>query len=374
MQEIVHIDLFAGIGGFAKGFQDAGLNITHHYFSEIDKHAIAVYKHRFPHAKHIGSVVNVSGRQIREQHPHATIIVTFGWPCQDNSIAGKRRGQRKGTRSGLLFEAGRIVIESGAQHFLAENVKGLSSVNKGYDFYETLRFLTYFNSDSPQYTLEMQLLNTAWVLPQNRERFYFVGHLRTKGVERILPIGEDMQEVVELQRSNASTLTTRYYQSQTNGDYIIEHKEQVVVGSLNSSQDGKVFCPSGISQTLSSGHGNVPKVLINSATTDGYEVAQEGDSINFGVLNSKTRRGRVGKQRAQTLDTSINQGVLKNGRIRRLTEIECERLQGFPDLWTEYGNYDGVVKKMSRAQRYKKLGNAVTVKLPEMLARKLFKL
>jgi DNA (cytosine-5)-methyltransferase 1 len=286
MQEIVHIDLFAGIGGFAKGLQDAGLNITHHYFSEIDKHAIAVYKHRFPHAKLIGSVINVSGRQIREQHPQATIIVTFGWPCQDNSIAGKRRGQRKGTRSGLLFEAGRIISESSAQHFIAENVKGLSSVNKGYDYYDTLGFLTYLDTDSPQHTVEVQLFNTSWFLPQNRERFYFVGHFGTGGVRRILPVGEDMQEIVRLRRSNASTLTTRYYQSQANGDYIIASDEKV--------------------------------------------------------------------------------------RIRRLTEVECEKLQGFPANWTEYGNYDGVIKKTPKAQRYKQIGNAVTVKIPETIARKLF--
>lgn len=337
MQEIVHIDLFAGIGGFAKGLQDAGLNITHHYFSEIDKHAIAVYKHRFPHAKLIGSVLNVSGRQIREQHPKATIIVTFGWPCQDNSIAGKRRGQRKGTRSGLLFEAGRIIAESSAQYFIAENVKGLSSVNKGYDYYDTLGFLTYLDTDSPQYTVEVQLFNTSWFLPQNRERFYFVGHFGTGGVRRILPVGENLDGSFEGEGETAIVRT-------------------ITAGGHSGGM-----------------HSSMTLVLVNSATQSGYEVAQVGDSINYAVPGSKIRRGRVGKQKAQTLDTAINQGVLTKGcRIRRLTEIECERLQGFPDNWTEYGNYDKVVKKMSRTQRYKQIGNAVTVKIPETIARKLF--
>lgn len=188
---MVLIDLFSGVGGMAGGLMDAGFEFTHHYFSEIDKHAIAVYKYKFPHAQYIGSVTNVSGRTIRERHPNDKIIVTFGWPCQDNSIAGKRKGQRAGTRSGLLTEAGRIVLESECESFIAENVKGLYSVNGGYDFYEAIRFLTYFNTDSPQYVLENQLLNTAWILPQNRERIYFIGHSGNRCERRIFPLTEN---------------------------------------------------------------------------------------------------------------------------------------------------------------------------------------
>lgn len=190
-QEIILVSLFSGIDGFAEGLIRAGFKISHHYFSEIDLHAIANLKYNFPHAEYIGSVTDVSGSVIRQKHPGAKIIVTFGWPCQDNSIAGKCKGQRKGTRSGLLFEAGRIINELRPQHFIAENVKGIFSVNEGYDFYETIEFLTYLNSDSPQYTVEMQLLNTSWLLPQNRERTYFVGHLGTTGVKRVFPITEN---------------------------------------------------------------------------------------------------------------------------------------------------------------------------------------
>ena len=71
---------------------------------------------------------------------------------------------------------------------------------------------------------------------------------------------------------------------------------------------------------------------------------------------------------AQTLDTLCAQAVVKEDRIRRLTPIECERLQGFPDNHTEYGNYDGEVKKMSNTQRYKQCGNAVTVDIVALVA------
>lgn len=198
-KDIVLISLFAGIDGFAAGLIDAGFNITHHYFSEIDKHAIANVKYNFPNAEHIGSVLNVSGTEIRKKHPTEKIIVTFGWPCQDNSIAGKRKGQKSGTRSGLLFVAGKIISEIMPSYFIAENVKGLYSVNAGVDFYEAVRFLTYLNSDSPQYTVEMQLFNTNWILPQNRERTYFVGHLAEAGrsIKRIFPITENDFGIVE---------------------------------------------------------------------------------------------------------------------------------------------------------------------------------
>lgn len=116
---------------------------------------------------------------------------------------------------------------------------------------------------------------------------------------------------------------------------------------------------------------NWDMIKVNSATKDGFEIAKEGDSINLSMLNSKTRRGRVGVGVAQTLDTQSNQSVLLQGNIRRLTEIEVEKLQGFPENWTKYGNYDGVVKEISRTQRYKLCGNAVTKDIVELIGKKL---
>ena len=112
-------------------------------------------------------------------------------------------------------------------------------------------------------------------------------------------------------------------------------------------------------------------IKIKSNTKKGYEEAKEGDSINFSVPSSKTRRGRVGKGKAQTLDTQCNQGVIEKTNIRRLTQIECERLQGFPDDWTKYGIYDGKVKEIPKTQRYKLMGNAVTTKVVAEIFRRI---
>lgn len=143
---------------------------------------------------------------------------------------------------------------------------------------------------------------------------------------------------------------------------------------------------------------------VPSATASGYEVATEGDSINLTAFGSHTRRARVGHGKAHTIDTGAPQGVMVpkevnpdksyciaasygkgkygNGSrtlisepssplIRRLTEIECERLQGFPDDWTKLGDYDGNIKEVASTNRYKCLGNAVTVDIVRIVAERL---
>ena len=185
----VHVCLFSGYGGFHEALLQAGWKFDHVYFSEIDSFANALLKYKYPNGEHLGSVKNVSGYEIRKRHPGAKIIVTFGWPCQDNSIAGKRKGMA-GTRSSLLIEAVRIIHECKAWSFIAENVEGLKSVNKGIDFVEAAKHLCNFHEDLPQYDIEMQLFNTLEYLPQNRRRLFFVGHYREGRSRKIFPLPE----------------------------------------------------------------------------------------------------------------------------------------------------------------------------------------
>lgn len=173
--------LFSGIGGFELGIKKAYPEAEFIGYSEINKPAISVYERHFPGTKNFGSVDRISTRTIPDFD-----VLTFGWPCQDNSIAGKRQGQKRGTRSGLLFEAVRILRAKKPKYFIAENVTGLFSVNEGSDFYEALRLFT-----DAGYEYQWQVLNTRWFLPQNRERIFIVGHLRGQSRPEIFPIGED---------------------------------------------------------------------------------------------------------------------------------------------------------------------------------------
>jgi DNA (cytosine-5)-methyltransferase 1 len=399
--EITIMELFSGIGGFSKGFEYAGFNITDHYFSEIDKHAIANYKYNFPNAKYIGDVKSIQSGDFT-----GIDIITFGSPCQDFSLAGKRKGL-EGDRSSLIEYAIRIISDLRPSVFIWENVKGAFSSNAGADFWAILQAFANIGG----YRLEWQLLNTKWFLPQNRERIYLIGHLA--GSERsfgnVFPISEDNCRI------DKRAIETRSIRTLTAGGNS---------GGLHSSM-----------------------TLIKSANANGYEKAYEGDSINIQNIASNTRRGRVGKGVANTLDTECKQAVIQLSKskesggsqpyqqnrvyaveglspaldqsagrwqvgtlrthndgkgfrkvsddnsptipararedgsgqpviqnensIRRLTEIECERLQGFPDDWTNFGNYDGVILPTPKTQRYKMLGNAVTVKVVEEIAKRL---
>jgi len=323
MIKINQLDLFSGIGGFHLGFEKAGYEVQS-YFSEVDKYAIDVYSNNFKDAKYVGSVTDVCGGELPKID-----VITFGSPCQDFSLAGKRKGMG-GDRSSLITEAIRLISECRPSLFVWENVKGTFSSNNGEDFWAIIQAFANIGG----YRLEWQLLNTKWFLPQNRERIYLVGYLTDGSGGQVFPIGEDNKQANELQRqqANTCTLTTRY-EAGGNGSYIAERK-------LNAQE-----------------------IRVNSATKRGYELATEGDSVNLSVPTSNTRRGRVGKGVAQTLDTQCNQAVIKD-KIRRLTPIECERLQGFPDDWTKFGN-EG---EISDTQRYKMCGNAVTVDVVKAVA------
>lgn len=401
------LELFSGIGGFAKGFQDAGYHFTKHYFSEIDKHAIACYKYNFKDAEYIGSVEHVRGGGIERPN-----IITFGSPCQDFSLAGKQLGLN-GTRSSLITEAIRLIGELRPDCFIWENVKGAFSSNNGEDFFAIIAAFAHIGG----YRLEWQLLNTSWVLPQNRERIYLIGHLADRSECGVFPIRETdglytkpraITEEIHPDNRTALTQQARQYAS-WNGDFIkvnqVNPKKQ---GEKFIQQQNRVFSTEGLMTCLHQDARN--HILVNTNTQKGYDELKPGDSLNYSVPNSKTRRERIGKGVAQTLDTECNQGVLtvkpvltinrlekrQNGRrfkedgepaftvncqdqhgvminnsIRRLTEIECERLQGFPDNWTKYGLYTEGVKEISKTQRYKMCGNAVTVKIVELIAQRL---
>ena len=270
------IDLFSGTGGFSLGFKRAGYEFTEHYFSEIDKHAIANYKHNFPNAKYIGDITTIHGRDLK-----GIDIITFGSPCQDFSLAGKRQGLA-GDRSSLIKEAIRLITDIRPSVFVWENVKGAFSSNSGEDFTAILQAFANIGG----YRLEWQLLNTSWVLPQNRERIYLVGHLAERSECGVFPIGEI--------GANSHKKTRNIY----------NHSQTILRGYRDSSSIGSF-------------------------------IKREG------------------------------------GKIRYLTEIECERLQGFPDDWTKWGCYDGEKKEIAKTNRYKLIGNAVTVDIVELIARRI---
>mgnify|MGYP002623219534 FL=1 len=366
------LDLFSGIGGFHKGFEKAGFEFDWVGFSDIDKYASAVYKYRYPDAKELGDITSI--RPERDLPDHIDILCG-GFPCQAFSMAGKRKGFND-TRGTLFFEIARILrhfrdTEKPIPYFVLENVKGLLSHDDGRTFAVIYRVLTDIG-----YTVECQLLNTRWVLPQNRERIYIVGYIGKGSRAKVFPITENDELSNELKKSAqyTGTITSRYHKMGDMDTYIKVNKLKQIGVIGKDTIATRVYDSSGISTTLTDGGGMGAKTglyRIPEATKKGYAEAKVGDSINLSVPNSKTRRGRVGKGEAQTLDTGMQQYTIDKTAIRRLTPVECMRLQGFPDDWNEKGMMDGKVVDMSDTQRYKQAGNAVSVPIVSMVAERI---
>ena len=320
------LDLFSGIGGFHKGFEKAGFEFDWVGFSDIDKYASAVYKYRYPDAKELGDITSI--RPERDLPDHIDILCG-GFPCQAFSVAGRRKGFED-TRGTLFFEIARILrhfrdTEKPIPYFVLENVKGLLSHDDGRTFAIIYRVLTDIG-----YTVECQLLNTRWVLPQNRERIYIVGHIGRGSGCKVFPIGEDGK--VHNKNSSRSKAETKLCGAITTGEgtrresNFVKVKKLKQIGVVGKDTIAtRIYDPSGISSTL----------------TDG------------GGMGAKTGLYKVNKL------------------IRRLTPIECMRLQGFPDDWNEKGIMDGKEVNMSDTQRYKQAGNAVSVPIVSMVAERI---
>ena len=383
MKEINQLDLFSGIGGFHLGFERAGYKVNS-YFSEVDKHAIAVYKNQFKNSTYVGSVTDVRGEDL----PRIDLI-TFGSPCQDFSLAGKRKGM-EGERSSLIKEAIRLIHECRPRVFVWENVKGTFSSNSGADFWAIIQAFANIGG----YRLEWQLLNTSWFLPQNRERIYVVGYSTTPGGDwrGVFPIGEanrgnahtsqikvfDAQNHKWRDDGNTGTLTRMSgdaYRGQfVEAKYTYKKVNETIEQNPNAFKEGEARMMDlhnrkvqDISPCLVEPHHNA------SAVYDGRPMiaAQRGRYQEDGSIKQELEINKEGKSNTLTAVQKDNMVLEPNYRIRRLTPIECERLQGFPDNHTEYGNYDGEVKKMSNTQRYKQCGNAVTVDVVQAVAEQL---
>lgn len=373
------LDLFAGIGGFRLGMESAGHKCIG--FCEIDKFARESYKaiHNTKGEIELHDITAVSDESIRGIG--SVDIICGGFPCQAFSIAGNRRGFED-TRGTLFFEIARFASILRPKYLFLENVKGLLNHENGVTFETIISTL-----DELGYNVEWQVLNSKnFGVPQNRERVFIIGHLRREHTRRIFPIGRANREfdfepkikiVGNTKNPNGTSQGTGSVVYDSNGlvgtlcarDY--KEPKQVAIPVLtpdrvNKRQNGRRLKKNGepmFTLTAQDRHG----ILIKEATKKGYAEATVGDSVNLSHPNSKTRRGRVGNQIANTLLTGESQGVVESDfRIRKLTPKECWRLQGFPD-WA----FDKAQEVNSNSQLYKQAGNSVTVNVIAAIAKEL---
>lgn len=381
--ELTFVDLFAGVGMARMGMEQAGFKCV--YTCEFDK-----YKRKEYEIIHGNIPEGCDIRDVRAVDVPRADVWFFGAPCQDFSIAGLRKGL-DGERSSLVGEVFRLIEEKAEdkpEWLVYENVKGMLSSNAGWDFLSIL-----LEMDELGYDVEWQTLNTKdFGIPQNRERVYTIGHLRTSGSKQILPItntnGKDSNTKINVVGSTnpEKKIQQRKYIYGDDGlmgcltatDY--KEPKIVQIGRIESDKREKpsayrVYDSQGLSPCPNTmqGGGREPHVLVKSATMWGYEKATIGDSINLAFPNSTTRRGRVGKEVAQTLDRSCNQGVfIQDGEeyvIRKLTPKECMRLQGVPDEYTDKLIQAGI----SDSQIYKAAGDGLSVPIAKEIGERIRK-
>ncbi|EAC6224303.1 DNA cytosine methyltransferase [Listeria monocytogenes] len=406
------VDLFAGVGGFRLGMEAAGHKCVG--FVEIDKYARTSYTaiHQTEGEFEGHDITSISDDLIRSIG--RVDIITGGFPCQAFSIAGKRRGFED-TRGTLFFEIMRWAAILKPETLFLENVPGLLSHDEGITFETILRKM-----DAAGYDAEWDCLNACqFGVPQSRERIFLIGHSRKGCRRKVFPLERcneqaNLERIKKINRINnhsqvlfpkseeafsfAQKTTCipvlspereekrqngRRFKTQGEPAFTLtaqdrhgiilssEPKSKVLLeGNINPSSkgmNGNVFSDEGLSPTITTNKGEGLKIRIREATRKGYAEAAKYDGINLSMPESETRRGRVAKQMTSTLDTGCQQGVVvEEMRIRKLTPLECWRLQGFPD-WA----FAAAAKVNSNSQLYKQAGNSVAVPVIVAIAERL---
>lgn len=327
-------------------------------FSEIDRYAIQIYKKRFSNHKNYGDATKIKAEDLPDFD-----MLCAGFPCQSFSIAGKRKGFQD-TRGTLFYEICRIAQAKRPRLLFLENVKGLLSHDRGRTFAAILVSL-----DELGYDVEWQVLNSKdFGVPQNRERVFIVGHLRTEPSKEVFPLGQTRTE------------GTGAHQGKREGE---DRNRIVKVASMfgREHQAGSVYSQDGISPTLDDCQGGYrePMVMVNlhqwrtGEYGDGVKEEEsftldQGSGRDYCVTSNAIGSDGVG----DSLDGHSYDVIKSRNKIRRLTPVECERLQGFYDNWTKEGiDENGNTVQISDTQRYKVLGNAVTVNVIESIMARL---
>lgn len=404
------LELFGGIGACSKALERLGIDYEIADYVEIDKYAVKSFN-----AIHN---TNFEPQDICTWDKDLEVdLIMHGSPCQDFSLAGKQAGGDKdsGTRSSLMYETIRIVKKLKPKYVIWENVKNLLSKKHRHNFdayLETMEQLGYTNY--------YQVLNAKdYGIPQNRERVFTISILGNKKYE--FPVKEELK--LKLKDMLEDEVDEKYYLSDRMTQFFIYNEKQQKEkgnGFRFNVTDGNV-----IAKTITTRAGGRmddnfignKELYIKNATKKGYQEAYEGDSINLQRPTSTTRRGRVGKEVSQTLQTSDNMGVVLKSkcrrlnslvektvfeegtvlnmdlynqttnenisqtltdpchntqrlfdglRIRKLTPKECWRLMGFDDE-----DVDKASQVNSNTQLYKQAGNSIVVNVLEAIFKNL---
>jgi DNA (cytosine-5)-methyltransferase 3A len=358
------LSLFDGMSCGQQALERAGIKVDKYFASEIDKYAIQVTMANYPNTIQLGSVVNVNGKDL----PKIDILIG-GSPCQSFSFAGKRKGMSTKDEQEILT----------LEHYLQLKEEGFEFEGQSYLFWEYMRLL---NEVKPKYFLlenvmmgekwekilskaigvKPIMINSSLVSAQNRQRLYWTNiGLEPQGLFGDLEttISQPKDKGILLKDILEAEVDAKYYLSEKmianfgrtneifNQDIIITHNLQRRSADRPALKDNK---NAGGSGHLSKSDGKT--YCLDIGNTQAVEIL--GGDLRFDEGFRWREGGKSGTLMAQARnDGTAGQALAKIGStIRRLTPIECERLQTVKDNYTNH---------VSDSQRYKMLGNGWTV-------------
>lgn len=381
--------LFDGIAGFPLAAAGAGIKTI--WTSEIEPNCIDIAARHFPEAKQLGDITKLSGADI-----DPVDIISFGSPCQNLSVAGNGKGLA-GEASQLFFEAIRIIDEMRCatngeypKYAVWENVAGAFSSNKGQDFRRVLEEITKTNIPMPNSgrwanagmvrsrggSTAWRLLDAQyWGVPQRRKRIYLVRDFRTDRAGQILFECESVLGYVAEGRGHekgyagqtadcASGSDSGGMEQDADGQMKLSFAEEEKKHTkLDFGRTGdRIYIDAKQSVTLmgragggaaKTGYYSLPVYTI-IGNVIGRKAGSGGNQTGFGQDIAPT----VTATDRHAVAAPEEENWRQKYRVRSLTPLECERLDGFPDGWTQYGASGQ--EKTSNA-RIKALGNSIAV-------------
>ena len=395
------LSLFSGIGAFEKALKNIGVDYDLVGYSEIDKYASKSYAaiHNVDESMNLGDITKINEKEL----PKDIDLVIYGFPCQDISLAGKQKGlfneDGSKTRSGLFFDALRIIEETQPRVAIAENVKNLTGKKFKPQFDIVLKSL-----EDAGYNNYWQVLNAKdYGIPQNRERVFIVSIRKDiyNGFEfpKAVPLQLRLKDMLDDEVDEKYYLSKEQIDRINNSNFMQEKKrlqekdyvdtllardykdpkcvavEPKRIGGLfdtekSKHQAGSIWDKECISPTIDTMQGGYRQPLVT------IDDNVSNDEIKINVIGNYSPSGydasRIVDENGLAPTVKENHGTvtatIQNYRIRKLTPKECWRLMGFDDE-----DFEKAEKVNSNTQLYKQAGNSIVVDVLENIFIEIFK-
>lgn len=342
-----YLSLFSGIESVSVAAK--GLNWTPVAFSEIAEFPCAVLKYHFPGVPNLGDVKNIKGAKY-----NGTVdLIVGGSPCQNFSIAGNRTGLH-GERSSLAREYIRLLNEIRPQWLVWENVPGCLSTNGGNDFSTLIHEMEEIGYGVAWRVLDAQYFG----VPQRRRRVFIVGYFgdwRPPAAVLFEPksLSGNFEKSGKKECGSARSVFDCLEKTNQNGGIASQY---IYIYDIQQRSDVLRQCD--IIPTLTSrmgtGGNNIPLISYACQNYTDFKISNVGATL---------------RSSGGTLGSGSENLVSDNGILRKLTPLECERLQGFPDNWTDVP-YKGKTH-CPKGKRYEALGNAIAVPVLEWIFKRM---